>query len=93
MLDFYLISSSSCSGSGSGSGSDQVMKDDDVLDKGPHLPGPGVHHIELYETVMEKSCRTVQEDVCDDPDNPEVKTECSVVMEEVCETIQEEQCR
>ena len=42
---------------------------------------------------MEKSCRTVQEEVCDDPDNPEVKTECSVVMEEVCETVQEQQCR
>ena len=31
--------------------------------------------------------------MCDDPDNPEVKTECSVVMEEACETVLEEQCR
>ena len=42
---------------------------------------------------MEKSCCTVQEEVCDNLDNPEVKTECSVVMEEVCKAVQEEQCR
>ena len=36
---------------------------------------------------------TYEFQVCDDPDNPEVKTECSVVMEEACETVLEEQCR
>jgi hypothetical protein len=27
---------------------------------------------DICETVVEKACKTVQEQVCDDPDSPEV---------------------
>ena len=41
---------------------------------------------------MEQTCRTIQEEVCSDPEDPEPKTECNIVMESVCDDVVEEVC-
>ena len=41
---------------------------------------------------MEQTCRTVQEEACSDPEDPEPKEECSIVMEEECGDSVEEVC-
>ena len=36
---------------------------------------------EVCETINEKSCRTVQEEVCDDPADPQTKTEYDTTLQ------------